>query len=565
MRDDQDRGGGARERWRTLAAVVAVIVAVAYLPSLGNGFAFDDRFAVQDAAHLLSQPSLFGRLFSVEYFALSGEATWRPVVTASYMLDWQVGGGAPLAFHLQSLLWHLLACVLVVKLFAGMQCGVRVAAGAALLFGLHPLATEAVDAIAFREDVQCTALGLAAVVLTTRGRGAGTVVSAGVLFLLALLAKESAVVFLVLAPLAWWGTDAARGTTVSLRDAVAARRAAAVGFVVAAVVFAVLRFGVFGAIDDYAQPAGGSRLTGVASGAAALLRYAGLVFVPDPLCADYRGVVDPVTCASDLRGWGGAVVLLALVAAAWCGRKRAPCLSVGLAWFVIALVPTAGLVAIPVFMAERFTYMALPGAALALVTAAVAALRWAGIRNQRALVIVLVLAALMLGTLTWRRHRAWRDDRSLWGAMLRDFPASYGALHGFGTAVQAEGRFEESLPYLLKALRLAERTPGVSDYERAGLLAAIGTAHGAAGRAAESVDALTRSLALEDDGQARHHLALGYLQLGRIGDAEREMRAAIALEPRYAPPYLSLSDLLRARGDTAEADRLRIRYEELTP
>ncbi len=564
MQTEQDRTGDTQERWRITAGVVAAIVGVVYLPSLGNGFAFDDHFVIEGASGLLSQPSLFTRLFSAEYFALSGEATWRPFVTASYMFDWQVGGGAPLAFHLQNLLWHVLACVLVVRLFSCLSGSVRVAGAAALLFGLHPLATEAVDAVAFREDVQCTALGLGALVLTVRGRGAGRAVAAGMLLLLALLAKESALVFLALAPLAWWGTDAVTASSASLRDAVSRRRGAAMALVVAAVVFAALRFGVFGAIDDYAQPAGGSRIKGVASGLAALLHYARLAFVPDPLCADYRGVIEPVTRASVLRGWAGALVLLSLAAAAWWGRTRERTLSVGLAWTVAALAPTIGLVAIPVFMAERFTYMALPGAALAIAVAAVAAARWAGIGDRRALGVLLALTALALGTLTWRRHRVWRNDRALWGAMLQDFPSSYGALHGFGTAVQREGQFEESLPYLLAALRAADRSPGVSDYERAGLLAAIGTAYGAAGRAAESVDSLARSLVLEDDGQARYHLALGFQQLGRAADAESEMRAAIALEPRYAPPYLWLSDTLRARGDTAEADRLHSRFEQLS-
>ena len=78
-------------------------------------------------------------------------------------------------FHLQNLLWHLAAvgCLLMVLRRIGTSAPVRYVT--ATIYGVHPVLTEAVDAIAFREDVLVTAFGLLGIVLSTgQTRRAGT-------------------------------------------------------------------------------------------------------------------------------------------------------------------------------------------------------------------------------------------------------------------------------------------------------------------------------------------------------------------------------------------------------
>jgi Flp pilus assembly protein TadD len=53
-----------------------------------------------------------------------------------------------------------------------------------------------------------------------------------------------------------------------------------------------------------------------------------------------------------------------------------------------------------------------------------------------------------------------------------------------------------------------------------------------------------------------HRVSLGvfFADLGRVDDAEREYRGAIALAPDFAPAYVNLAELLRARGDEPAAE-----------
>jgi tetratricopeptide (TPR) repeat protein len=84
----------------------------------------------------------------------------------------------------------------------------------------------------------------------------------------------------------------------------------------------------------------------------------------------------------------------------------------------------------------------------------------------------------------------------------------------------------------------------------------------------DSTQAVTEyALALElrpDDGMLHYRYARLLADVGRLPDAERELRRAIELEPLFAPPYLGLALVLDTRGSRAEALEQYRRYLERT-
>ena len=56
-----------------------------------------------------------------------------------------------------------------------------------------------------------------------------------------------------------------------------------------------------------------------------------------------------------------------------------------------------------------------------------------------------------------------------------------------------------------------------------------------------------------DDGVMHYRYGMVLFGARRLDEADRELRRAIALEPFYAPPYMTLASLLDARGDTTGA------------
>ena len=145
---------------------LGLIVFLVYLPCLFNDFVGDDHLLVADNSFYQSW-SNFPRLFQSGYnvdpatYLIgrdpdkgTGSVAYRPVLSTSYFIDRGLWQGHPLGYHLQNLLWHL-ANVFIVYLIL-IEIYPPAAFGAALVFGLHPVQTEAVCAIGYRADLLAT-------------------------------------------------------------------------------------------------------------------------------------------------------------------------------------------------------------------------------------------------------------------------------------------------------------------------------------------------------------------------------------------------------------------------
>ena len=538
--------------WLALLAIAFVV----YLPSLWNGFSYDDRTVITDADHLLSHLSLAPKLLSSDYFALSGEASYRPAVTLTYMIDRNLGGGAAWAFHLDSLVWHVVAVGLVFALLLRLRAGSWQAGAVALLFAVHPALTEAVDSVSFREDVLSTALGVAALLLFVRASersGTGRYLAAGAILLLAQLSKESAFVFVALVPITLWCLAPAEPSPERVRAFLRARRAALTATAAAGLGFLILRFVVFPSAVTYGFRPGGSFWTGAATGVLAIGHYVRLLFVPAPLCADYRGVIAPVTSMLDGRLWLAASAIAAIVSLAWLARRAAPLVTWGVAMFFIGLAPVANLVPIPEPIAERFLYLPYIGGLTALVIGVEYLWRTVGRRvPARTPLLAVALAACVLAFLTWQRHGVWKDNETLWSATLAEHPHAWGAMHGLALVRLDQDRFDEAEALLRRALA----SPVTDPTQRAGMLDDLGITYGSEGKLEEAVPLFTESLNLGEGAKAHYNLGVALVGLGRTEEGERHLRRSIELNPYYPKPYAILIELARRRGDVAEAERL---------
>jgi tetratricopeptide (TPR) repeat protein len=319
------------------------------------------------------------------------------------------------------------------------------------------------------------------------------------------------------------------------------------------IAFVMLRFVLFKSGRGYGVYPGGSMWTGAATGVVALGHYVRLLFVPAPLCADYRGVIPPVTSLDDGRLWLGVALIAAIAYIALIARRTAPLVTWGIAMFFIGLLPVANLVPIPMPIAERFLYLPYIGALTALVVGVQHLHRIAVPRlPERTAAIALVVAVCILGVLTWRRHAVWKDNESLWTATLVDHPNAYGAMHGLAIVRLDQDRFDESEALLRRALASEVMDPN----ERAGMLDALGITYASAGKFETAVPVFTASLALGESAKTQYNLGVTLIQLSRQAEAELHLRRAIELNPFYAKPYALLIELARARGDVHEAERL---------
>jgi tetratricopeptide (TPR) repeat protein len=200
---------------RGAAALVALAALAVHARTVAFGFTgLDDRDLVVGDQAFLADPASLVRVFGRAYLHVvdAAHAYWRPLVTASYVLDAQWGGARPLAYHLTNVVLHAAASVLVLALLRRLALGRAVALAGALVFAVHPTLAPAVAWIPGRNDSLLGVTALAAWLCLEKKQWAAHLL----FFALALLTKETALAL----PLVWAaeGLTTARGPSGKWRS-----------------------------------------------------------------------------------------------------------------------------------------------------------------------------------------------------------------------------------------------------------------------------------------------------------------------------------------------------------
>jgi len=510
---------------RRSAWIAALVGALVYANSLGNGFAFDDTHAIVNNTAIHSPATLAGALVAPYWPAEAGTqlAIWRPVTTGLFGIEYLLGGGSPLVFHLTNVLVHALVSALVVVLL-GSLLPLPAAFLAGLLFAVHPVHSEAVANGVGIAELFSTAAVLGACILHLRsGERSGWVASLGVggLFVLAFGAKESAVtlpglVFLL---------DAARERLGwrDLRDYLARRwRVYAVMAVVAASLL-MARLEVLAGSFVPLAPGGAhllSEIPRIWTLGEIWTHYVRLWVFPQDLASDYTPNVVRVWTAWHLTNTLGVVLVLGILGGALVAWRRAPlgpgsasarAAAFGVVWFGIAVSPVSNTLFLSgILLAERTLYLPTVGLAAA---SAWLVLRVA--RHRPAMATGAVAAFVVLGAArTWQRNPTWKDDEAVFFTLMAEHPQSGRSQWLLGDSFIQLGRQSD-------ALRAYRAAAGLLD-SHYGLLT---------------------------------HVATKLMDMGRYESADRLLDVAIGDHPEEPLAYRMRAGLRAELGDAAGAER----------
>lgn len=453
--------------WASIPFLAAALV---FSGTRSLDFALDDVPLVRDNPSIrdLSRlPALFGE----PYWATPGEdyGLYRPVTVASLALNRALTGEGPAGFHLGNVLLHAIASALA--WFVARKIGVHygTALAASLLFAVHPLRVEAVANVAGRAEVLAALLVLAAwlshrrAAETEGGAATGFSLLAGLLWLAAVLSKESA----ILAPVVFAADDLLRGR--GKRERSRAPGAAWGAYALAAFAALVLRSN---ALDGLGGPAATVYLDNPAAFegtfpriATALwvhVRYLGLLLWPATLSSDYSFDAIPVVASfADPRLWAGGLVAATLAGAfAWTWKRGRRTEAIALLAWAAFLLPGSNLFfATGTVMGERLTYLPAFGAFLLAghgLAALAAAGEKRGVGRATASLAVALGAALTIACAarSLLRIPAWKNNLTLATTDVLAFPRSAKLQAGAGIFLAAEKRYEEAEPHLKEAVRI---------------------------------------------------------------------------------------------------------------
>jgi hypothetical protein len=572
---------------RLTAGAVALVVVAALLPYLnafGNEFVRDDEVVIRDNLRLRSLAGLAEALTSNYWGDVVADASWRPLVTASWAGNHALTGLWTPAFKTVDLALHAGVCLALASLALSWGASRAAALATAVLFAVHPVHTEAVTGFVGRADTLAALFVLLALLAHRRaaGRGPAARLVTAAAVLAALLSKESAVAVLALIPLMDVVAPAAGadGRPVGWR---ARLRRDYPLLALAAVVWLAARWSVLGSLGrdpstilpgfnplvplretPLGDLRGATPLQALLTPLALLAESARLLAWPARLSLDYS--FDQLPLAShpaDPRVLIGSGLLTAGLVVFLLCRRRAPIVSLSLALFGVPWLITGNLLfPIGTLFAERLLYLPSAGALL-LVGLAVG--RLGRLRPVwGALVVVVVLAAVR----TWTRNPDFRDADAVTAAMVRDAPRSFLSHYARGMHLHLnpaapgsegpeEGRAGRVIDHLQTSVAIY---PEYDPANRALVVAAW-----AAGRPADTLPAYERLSRLAPDearvlqGWASALIELAALRSGAdrgalLEQAGRHLDRAVALDPDDGDVRFTRGMLLADRPDrSAEA------------
>jgi tetratricopeptide (TPR) repeat protein len=511
-------------------------IVLVYANTLWNGFTMDDELYISTnpAVTHVTEGELFGpnRVSNV----------FRPVTFATLALNWSVAREQPFGYHLVNLILHagvtLLLYWVLQTILGPLPETKTVALTAAWLFAVHPIHTEAVASIVGRAELLAAGFLLAAWLLHLLDQP----LSALLCFLLALLSKESAVVFL---PLVLVG-DCARGARKP-----PARYASIAGLTLLylGLLWKVQgdRFGqaAISLLDNpLAQLPVGWRILNALRVA---WKYVGLQFYPAALSCDYS--FNQIPMYRDWRHTLPAALATGLALGAWTWairkRRRGWILAGGI--YLAAFAATANILkSSGTIMGERLAYLPSAGFCLLL------ALSWNWLRDRQRTVAVTILGLVLaaLGARTLVRNRDWKDNLTLYSAAVRTVPGSAKMHMDLGGAYMDTKQYELARAELQTALRILPDYPDA--LENYGLLESHLGNYQAAGPWLERALRMTMRDNPDYDFNAVNFAAV-LMQTGHEDAAMELLNREIAASPKYARAWSNRAVLRYKRGEMASA------------
>jgi tetratricopeptide (TPR) repeat protein len=525
--------------WTAAAAVlIAVGALLAYRRTFGVPFVYDDLAAIPGNASIR-------HLWPPSPGPAETTVGGRPLANYSLALNYAVSGTAVGSYHGFNLAVHILAGLTLFGLLrrtliraVPLSPAPALALAAALLWTVHPLATESVTYVVQRVESLMGLLYLLTLYCFARSVDSGrprTWQGAAVLACLLGMATKEVMATAPLIVLLYDRTFAAG----SFRAAWRQRR----GFYLALASTWILLAVLVLATGGNRRGAAGFNV-GVSPTAywltqfEAVARYLGLGLWPHPLVFEYG----PFRATGVGEVLPDAIVVLALAGATLCALVRRPVLGFLGAWFFAILAPSSIVPVATQTMAEHRMY--LPLAALA--TAVVLGIHRVARRGTWA---VLAALAIVLSFLTFQRNAVYASDLSLWQDTVARRPGNANARNNLGLALFRAGDGAGAVREYEAALAIEPRYPGV--------LNNLGNALEVQGAGDRAIQAYGRALELEPDYTAAHfNLAKALDAAGRAPEALPHFRAALRASPGAADAHHGLADALAhaGRGDEAIAE-----------
>jgi len=518
--------------------IITVVTIIVFYNSLSNEFVFDDESVIVNNQSIKTLDNL-SRFFTAEdgFHKVIGRY-YRPIVSASYALDFSIWGLNPYGFHLTNLIIHIISCILLFKiltlLFLRYKHRNLFSLFAALIFAVHPIHTEAVSWVSGRTDSMVTMFFLASFLfyieftkefvhlreehsLQAVGKNSPLYLILSLFFYaMGLLTKEMIVTMPAII-LLFDFVYRKKGYDYFKKNIVVYAL-----FIGVTLVYLLLRYELLKDIPERVKYLYfyGQDFTVVAGTMIKTIPvYFRLLFAPFGLLYHYNGVIDDAKSLFDLGVVFSMLFIVILIYLAVIFYKKDSIVSFCILFFLVTLLPVLNIVPTMNLMAERFLY--LTSVCLVLLICHVTLLGSAK-KDSMIMNIGLIIVIAALSYLTYSRNTVWKNNDTLYSS-AKDVKGTV-LLVNSGNIFANASKYDEASALYRKALNIRDNN----------LL-------------------------------AHHNLGLIYLLRGNLDSAEIRFNKGISIDSLAPDGYFQLATVYNLRGNKDDAIKILERLQQIYP
>lgn len=571
------RSSGARPiAWRRIVLLAILIgTTLVYAKSFSYRFVYDDNYQIVNNDHLLSWHSL-PLYFTQKFWSQipdNGSNLYRPFFLVWLRLNMALFGLNPWAWHVMTVMMHVLVTWLVYVLARKLLRNDFGALLAAAIFGLHPIHVEVGAWIAAGNESLDMALLLLAVLCYLKQRSRPKqrflwLLLSLLLFGAAMLVKETGCVLPLL--LIVYELTLGRDSPAAGQKRTRWLRTLVPYFAILVAYLIVRRIVMHAAFI----PGEASLHEAVLSQPWLILLYLKMLVWPANLAVMYD-----FPYVSHITSWrfaAGLAVILICAALAWKTRKHRSRLTIfAAAWFFVTLAPALAAFSLA-YKSESYhdRYLYLPSfAAVLLAGAALQRLVDSTGKIHRTLgCAVAILLLTFMSIATWKQLNYWQNNYVLFERATEIAPQNERAAANLAAEMIYSGNFTSALqisermmklhpdsvlpvrPAALAAFLLQNFSLAETYYEKVIALDPregrmyfyLGVTRIRLGRYPEAVEALQKAAVLSPGMQGVHYnLGVAFMNLGQLQQARDQFAAELKSDSSNVAAREALADLDR--------------------
>ena len=448
-----------------LIAIIAAVAFAIFANSLTGEFVYDDvRQIIRNP--LIQDNNLIGKALTSDVWAFKGDGNytasnyWRPTFTAFNILSFRLFGVEPFGWHFLNLLLHAGVCVLVFLLLRRWNLSSNLSFIIALIFAVHPVHVESVAWIAGSPDLLFGAAFLGSLWFADKfaaeKKGTIYLIAALVLYAFALGAKEVAmlcfpVYFLIFSYRQDVSTiEENTKKKKSSDEQITIERKTSVfnttlAFGIVAIAYFFIRWAILGRISQPAENA--ANLFGAILTAPSVFVF----YLKQISCPVTIGTNYPLRAVESFDVFRFVLPLVISVAALvlfYLLAKRSFVQKVGLALFILPLLPTMNITAYgpEQIVHDRYLYLPLLGFLLIVFPYLAEILeKTFPEKSEKFLLIIGIVLSVPLAVQTFINNEYWKNEIALWEHNIKVDPTSSFSFSQYGYALLEKEKYAEAL------------------------------------------------------------------------------------------------------------------------